>query len=176
MAKNKKNRKKAYVPAKHPVRMPFLARTLPVSEDIIRRIRRPNEERLMRFYLGTGTSQDVIGFYTFLCITNELSKKVSEEAEIKPRLERGKEILKAGAAVRSFDKTELDELQDILEVGLAVWSQMSLADIDAIQATMEKDDSFIDIENLFPEAPAERDDEDQKANTETGPAAEEEKK
>ena len=149
MAKTKKTRNKTYNASKHAVRAPKLLNKLPMPAAAVKNLRRAHQEKLMRLYFKTGTTQDAVNLFTFFSMSQQLSHPMESESELCELFEKGKQILEACVKQNGIERAVVDRLSDIIDIGITVWEQSSVEEILQTEKDLRTNQTQFDIERLF---------------------------
>ena len=149
MAKQKKPRHKTYNASKHAVRAPKLLNKLPMPVAAVKNLRRAHQEKLMRLYFQTATTQDVLNLFTFFCMSQQLAQNMESEEALYGLFEKGKSILEDCFKQNSIERAVVDGLSDIIDIGITVWEKSSVEEILRTEKEIRANQKLLDIERLF---------------------------
>lgn len=152
MAKQKKPRNKTYNAKKHAVRAPKLLNRLPIPAAGLQNLRRAHLEKVMRLYFKTESVTDVINLFTFFCISSQLAVHMESEEALKESFDSGKALLERAVKESGLERSAVDALSDIVDLGISVWAKSSTEEILLAEKLLRDDKELLDIERLFGKA------------------------
>lgn len=147
MPKSKNKRKPHSNSQRRAVRKPAILNRLEVSDMSLNKVTEMNKLSVMRFQLGTATSQDTCTLFTLLSVSQLLTQQFEEG----PQLRR----MFADAVVHlaDFNKTgdlpadDRESVVNTFEVAMELWGKCSVEEV--VRASKEIRDGKHSINDLF---------------------------